>query len=83
MNSIRRHLLLALFGGLCAALLLAGWATYRTALDEAGTPLVEIIREAIRTEGDAGGFSLASGAIEATIGTTPGRDHILLWVARE
>ena len=36
MNSIRRHLLLALFGGLCAALLLAGWATYRTALDEAG-----------------------------------------------
>ena len=36
MNSIRRNLLLALLGTLCAALLLAGWATYRTALDEAG-----------------------------------------------
>jgi len=36
MNSIRRHLLLALLGTLGAAMLLAGWATYRTALDEAG-----------------------------------------------
>lgn len=36
MNSIRRHLLLALLGTLGAALLLAGWATYRTSLDQAG-----------------------------------------------
>jgi len=36
MNSIRRHLLLALLGTLGAAMLLAGWATYRTALDQAG-----------------------------------------------
>ncbi len=36
MNSIRRHLLLALLGTLGTALLLAGWATYRAALDQAG-----------------------------------------------
>lgn len=36
MNSIRRNLLLALLGTLSAAMLLAGWATYRTALDQAG-----------------------------------------------
>jgi two-component system OmpR family sensor kinase len=36
MNSIRRHLLIALLGTLCAAMLLGGWATYRAARDEAG-----------------------------------------------
>jgi len=36
MNSIRRHLLLALLGTLCAAVLLSGWATYQAARDEAG-----------------------------------------------
>jgi two-component system OmpR family sensor kinase len=35
-NSIRRHLLIALLGTLCAAMLLGGWATYRAARDEAG-----------------------------------------------
>lgn len=36
MNSIRRNLLLALLGTMCAAMLLGGWATYRAARDEAG-----------------------------------------------
>jgi hypothetical protein len=36
MNSIRRHLLIALLGTLCAAMLLGGWATYRVARNEAG-----------------------------------------------
>ena len=36
MNSIRRSLLLALLGTLCAAMLVGGWATYRAARDEAG-----------------------------------------------
>ena len=36
MNSIRRNLLLALLGTLCAAMLVGGWATYRAARDEAG-----------------------------------------------
>ena len=35
MNSIRRNLLLALLGTLCAAMLVGGWATYRAARDEA------------------------------------------------
>ncbi|MDR0578139.1 MAG: HAMP domain-containing protein [Candidatus Accumulibacter sp.] len=36
MNSIRRNLLVALLGALCAAMLLGGWATYRAAWNEAG-----------------------------------------------
>ena len=36
MKSIRRNLLLALLGTMCAAMLLAGWATYKAARDEAG-----------------------------------------------
>ncbi|GHU33439.1 two-component sensor histidine kinase [Betaproteobacteria bacterium] len=36
MNSIRRHLLIALLGTLCAAMLLGAWATYRVARNEAG-----------------------------------------------
>lgn len=36
MRSIRRHLLIALLGTLCAAMLLGGWATYRAAREEAG-----------------------------------------------
>ena len=36
MNSIRRHLLIALLGALCAAMLLGGWVTYRVARSEAG-----------------------------------------------
>jgi two-component system OmpR family sensor kinase len=36
MNSIRRHLLIALLGMLCATMLLGVWATYRVARDEAG-----------------------------------------------
>ena len=36
MKSIRRNLLLALLGTMCAAMLLAGWATYQAARDEAG-----------------------------------------------
>ncbi len=36
MASIRRNLLLALLGAMCAAMLLGGWATYRAARDEAG-----------------------------------------------
>jgi two-component system OmpR family sensor kinase len=35
MNSIRRHLLIALLGTLCVAMLLGGWATYRVARNEA------------------------------------------------
>ncbi len=35
MKSLRRHLLLALCGALCAAMLLGGWATYLAARDEA------------------------------------------------
>jgi two-component system OmpR family sensor kinase len=35
MNSIRRHLLVALLGALCVAMLLGGWATYRVAWNEA------------------------------------------------
>lgn len=34
--SIRRHLLAALLGAMCVAMLLGGWATYRVALDQAG-----------------------------------------------
>lgn len=65
-----------------ALLILCSNAT-RTTLDEAGTPLVEIAREAIRSDGEAGGFALTAGVIETTVGTNPERDHILLWVARE
>ncbi|MDR2614616.1 MAG: two-component sensor histidine kinase [Candidatus Accumulibacter sp.] len=36
MNSIRRHLLIALLGTLCAAILLGGGVTYRVARGEAG-----------------------------------------------
>ncbi|MDR2112477.1 MAG: sensor histidine kinase N-terminal domain-containing protein, partial [Candidatus Accumulibacter sp.] len=36
MNSIRRHLLIALLGTLCAAMLLGAWVTYRVAWNEAG-----------------------------------------------
>jgi two-component system OmpR family sensor kinase len=36
MNSIRRHLLIALLGALCVAMLLGGWGTYRVAQREAG-----------------------------------------------
>ncbi|MDR1935416.1 MAG: sensor histidine kinase N-terminal domain-containing protein, partial [Candidatus Accumulibacter sp.] len=36
MNSIRRHLLVALLGALCAAMLLGGWVTYRVAWNETG-----------------------------------------------
>ena len=35
MKSIRRNLLLALLGTMCAAMLIAGWATYRAAHHEA------------------------------------------------
>ena len=37
MKSIRRNLLLALLGTMCAAMLVAGWATYRAAHHEADT----------------------------------------------
>lgn len=36
MHSIRRNLLLALLGAMCAAMLIGGWATYRAAHEEAG-----------------------------------------------
>ena len=36
MKSIRRNLLYALLGTLCAAMLVGGWATYQAARDEAG-----------------------------------------------
>jgi two-component system OmpR family sensor kinase len=36
MNSIRRHLLIALLGTLCVAMSLGGWATYRVAQSEVG-----------------------------------------------
>ena len=36
MNSIRRHLLLALLGAMTVVMLLGGWATYQAARDEAG-----------------------------------------------
>lgn len=37
MSSIRRNLLIALLGAMCAAMLIAGWATYRAARTEADT----------------------------------------------
>jgi len=37
MNSIRRHLLVALLGAMFVVMLLGGWATYNAARDEAGT----------------------------------------------
>ena len=37
MNSIRRHLLLALLAAMTVVMLLGGWATYRAARDEAGS----------------------------------------------
>ena len=37
MNSIRRHLLIALLGAMFVVMLLGGWATYNAARDEAGT----------------------------------------------
>jgi len=55
----------------------------RTMLEARNTPLIDTAREAIRSDGEAGGFALTAGLIEATAGADPERDHILLWVGRE
>jgi len=52
-------------------------------LEARNTPLIDTAREAIRSDGEAGGFALTAGLIEAAAGPDPEKDHILLWIGRE